>query len=101
MIAVLLVMIMFYSTSFDSIAMTASSYSYKKLQPGQNPHKTIQLMWCILLILLPIGLVFSESSMSNLQTVSIVAAFPIGIVMLLIILGFMKDGKKYLDEINK
>ena len=98
MLAVLLVMVMFYSTSFDSIALTASSYSYKKLQPGQNPHKTIQLMWCILLILLPIGLVFSESSMSNLQTVSIVAAFPIGAVMLLIILSFIKDGKRYMEE---
>lgn len=98
MLAVLLIMILFYSTSFDSIALTASSYSYKRLLPGQNPHKSIQLMWCILLILLPIGLVFSESSMSNLQTVSIVAAFPIGIVMVLIILSFLKDGKKYLQE---
>lgn len=93
----LLTMIAFYATSFDSIAFTASLYSYYRLDDGQAPNKLIQLMWCILLILLPIALVFSESSMSNLQSVSIIAAFPIGIVMLLIIWGFLKDARSYMD----
>ncbi len=96
--AVLLTMMAFYATSFDSIALTASSYSYHSLQEGEQPHKRIQLMWCILLILLPIALVFAESSMSNLQSVSIVSAFPIGIVILLIMFGFFKDAGKYLAE---
>ena len=68
---------------------------------GESPHKLIQLMWCILLILLPIALVFSESSMSNLQSVSIIAAFPIGIVMVLIAASFLKDAGRYLKEIRK
>ena len=55
-------------------------------------------MWCILLILLPIALVFSDSSMSNLQSVSIIAAFPIGAVIVLITLSFLKDAKKYMNE---
>ena len=55
----------------------------------------IQLLWCVLLIILPIALVFSESSMNNLQSVSIVAAFPIGIVMVLIIASFLKDIKHF------
>ena len=48
-------------------------------------------MWCILLILLPIALLFAESSMNNLQSVSIIAAFPIGVVILLIVGSFLKD----------
>lgn len=95
---VLLTMIAFYSTSFDSIALTASSYSYHRLNSNAMPHKLIQLMWCILLILLPIALVFAESSMSNLQSVSIVAAFPIGAVMVLIVASFLKDAKSYMSE---
>ena len=55
-------------------------------------------MWCILLILLPIALVFSESSMSNLQSVSIIAAFPIGAVIVLIVLSFMKDAKQFMKD---
>ena len=31
--------------------------------------------------------------MNSLQTVSIIAAFPIGIVMILIVWSFLKDGK--------
>ena len=91
-------MIAFYATSFDSIALTASCYSYKKLEEGEQPNRLIQLMWCILLILLPMALIFAESSMNNLQSVSIVAAFPIAIVIILIIASFLKDAGKYMDE---
>lgn len=95
---VLITMIAFYATSFDSIAYTASCYSYKELKEHEHPHKSIQLLWCLLLILLPVALVFSDSSMSNIQTVSIIAAFPIGIIMVLIVWSFLKDSKKYIDE---
>lgn len=98
LVLVLITMIAFYATSFDSIALTASCYSYHKLGEDESPSKSIQLLWCILLIVLPIALVFSESSMNNIQSVSIIAAFPIGIVMILIITGFVKDAKKYIKE---
>lgn len=100
MIVILLTMIAFYATSFDSIALTASCYCYHELGEDEQPHKLIQLMWCILLILLPIALLFAESSMNNLQSVSIVAAFPIGAVIVLITISFLKDGKKYLEELQ-
>lgn len=96
MVLILLTMIAFYATSFDSIAYTAACYSYHKLEEDENPSKIIQFMWCLLLILLPIALLFSESSMRNLQSVSIVAAFPIGFVIMIIVISFLKDAKKYL-----
>lgn len=95
LLLLLLTMIAFYATSFDSIAFIGSCYSYHKLENGQMPHKLVELMWCILLILLPAALSFSESSMNNLQSVSIIAAFPIGIVMILIIVSFLKDAGRY------
>lgn len=101
MVVVLVTMIAFYATSFDSIALTAACYSYKRLEENEQPDKKVQFMWCILLILLPIALLFAESSMSNLQSVSIVAAFPIGGVIVLIALSFLKDAKKFLSEENK
>ena len=101
MVVVLLTMIAFYATSFDSIALTASCYSYHKLEDGEQPNKGIQLMWCVLLILLPIALLFAESSMNNLQSVSIVAAFPIGAVIVMITVSFMKDAKKYMESLEE
>ena len=95
---VLLTMVTFYATSFDSIALTASCYSYHRLGKDEQPHKGIQLMWCLLLILLPIALIFAESSMSNLQSVSIIAAFPIGAVMVMIVGSFFKDAGNYLED---
>lgn len=100
MVVVLLTMMLFYATSFDSIALIGACYSYKKLGENQQPHKLIQFMWCILLILLPIALLFSESSMANLQSVAIIAAFPIGFVIVLITASFMKDAKKFLQELE-
>lgn len=100
LIILLLTMIAFYATSFDSIALIASCYSYHRLKEDETPHKMVELMWCVLLILLPIALVFSDSSMSNLQSVSIIAAFPVGAVIVLIVASFLKDAKKYMKEIH-
>lgn len=97
LVAVLITMMLFYATSFDSIALIGSCYSYRKLDEDEMPHKLIQLMWCVLLIVLPIALLFSESSMSNLQSVSIIAAFPIGAVIVLITASFLKDAGKVIS----
>ena len=98
LVLTMLCMIAFYATSFDSIAYTAACYSYKRIEEDEKPHMSITLLWCILLIILPIALVFSESSMSNIQSVSIISAFPIGIIMLLMVGSFFRDAKKYLEE---
>lgn len=101
LVVVLVTMIAFYATSFDSIALTASCYSYHRLGEGEQPHKGVQLMWCILLILLPVGLLFAESPMNDLQSVSIVSAFPLGGVVVMIVGGFLKDAGEYLRERQK
>ena len=36
--------------------------------------------------------------MANLQTVSIIAAFPIGFIMILILASFFRDASDYLKE---
>ena len=103
LLAVLLIaaMIAFYATSFDSIALVASSYTYKQMTGDEEPHRAVKFFWAVMLILFPIALVFSESSMANLQTVSIIAAFPVALVILLIIASFLKDAGRYLDSSKK
>ena len=97
----LVTMIAFYATSFDSIAFTAACYSYRKLEHDEKPNMVIQLLWCLLLIVLPMALVFSESSMNNIQSVSIISAFPIGIIMIVMMKSFFKDAKAYLEEVRR
>lgn len=91
-------MIAFYATSFDALTLVASVYSYKELKETEEPDRRVKLLWAVLLILFPIALIFNDSSMANLQSVSIIAAFPIGIIILLIIGSFFKDARQYLNE---
>ena len=44
--------------------------------------------------------VYKRQSMNSLQSVSIVAAFPIGIVIVMIAVSFLKDAKLYLEELQ-
>ena len=94
-------MIAFYSTTFDALTMVISSYSYKRLKPDQEPDKRIRTFWAVVFILFPIALIFSENSMNSLQSVSIIAAFPIGIIIVTIVASFFKDASKYLKEGKK
>ena len=88
-------MIAFYSTTFDALTMVISSYSYKKLKPGTEPDKRIRVFWAVLFIAMPIVLIFIQNSMSSLQSVSIIAAFPIGFIILLIVVSFFKDIRSF------
>ena len=91
-------MILFYATSFDTLTLIASTYSYKRINTNEEPHKAIKTLWAVIFILLPIGLIFAENSMYGLQSVSIIAAFPIGIIICIIIWSFFKDANKYITE---
>lgn len=97
-ILLVLTMIAFYSTTFDSITMVVSSYSYKELPINDEPDKRIRTFWAVMFILFPIVLIFSENSMYSLQSVAIIAAFPIGFIIILITAAFFKDAGKYLKE---
>lgn len=89
---------LFYTTYFDSIAYTVVYYNYKSLGENEKPHAMSALLWCVLLIVLPMALVFSESSMNNIRSVSIISAFLIGIMMILRMWSCLKDAKRYREE---
>lgn len=98
LLILVITMIAFYSTTFDALTMVVSSYSYKFLKADEEPDKKIRTFWAVVFILFPIALIFSENSMNNLQSVAIIAAFPIGIIVLLIMASFFKDAKTYLKN---
>ena len=91
LLLLVITMIMFYATSFDTLTLIASIYSYKRIGNSEEPHKAIRILWAVIFILLPIGLIFAKNSMYGLQSVSIIAAFPIGILICIIIYSFFKD----------
>lgn len=96
LIALFVMMVTFYSTTFDSLTLVISAYSYKRLAPGKEASRPVRAFWAVIFIVFPIGLIFADNSINSLQSVSIIAAFPIGIVFCLIIASFFKDVRSYL-----
>lgn len=89
-----LAMIGFYASTFDAITLVISEYSVKNIQKDEEPPKFLRVFWALIFIVLPIALIFNESTLNMLQTFSIVAAFPLALIMSLIIYSFFKDISK-------
>lgn len=99
LLLLVITMIAFYSTTLDGITYVTSSYSYKKISADEEPSRKIRGFWSIMLILLPIALLFAENSLYSLQGVTIIAAFPVGILLILIVWSFFKDCNKWLKKL--
>ncbi len=91
LVVLILAMIAFYASTFDAITLVVAGYSEKDLTGEKEPRKKLRAFWSCVFLLLPIALLFSESTLSNLQTISIIAAFPLGIIMILIVWGFFRE----------
>ena len=93
-------LILFYSTTFDSITLVVSMYSYKHIEDRVESAQIVRVFWAIIFIIFPIGLIFAENTINSLQSVAIIAAFPIGIIFCMIVASFFKDADAYLHEMK-
>ena len=91
LILLVITMVAFYSTTFDGITYVASSYSYHHISSDEEPSKKIRSIWSIMLILFPISLLFAENTLYSLQSVTIIAAYPVGILLIMIVYSFFKE----------
>lgn len=98
LLILVLTMIGMYATVFESITMVVSTYSYKSLSNGSLPDRKIRAFWAITFIILPIALIFMQQSIYALQSLAIISAFPIGVIIILVMISFFKDAKVYLSK---
>lgn len=94
LILLLVVMLGLYASTFDSITLVMSAFSYNKLDIDENPSKTVKLYWVVMFIILPIALVFLETTTQLLMSLAIIGAFPMTIIMTLAIISFFKEVKQ-------
>lgn len=86
-------MIAFYSSTFDAITLVIASYSQTNLEKNTEPKKGLRAFWSIVFVLLPAALILTGTSLNQLQSLSIIAAFPLGIIIILITLSLFKELK--------
>ena len=100
LILLLVVMLGLYASTFDSITLVMSAFSYKKLDIDKNPAKRVKVYWVVVFIILPIALVFLETTTQLLMSLAIIGAFPMTIIMTLVIISFFKElkQKKVIDN---
>jgi len=91
LVILVIAMLAFYASTFDAITLVVAGFSHKTLQGDEQPAKKLRAFWAGVFIILPIALIWSESTLTMLQTISIIAAFPLGIIMLMIIFSFLKE----------
>lgn len=95
LIVLVLAMVGFYVSTFDALTHVISSYSYKKIQLDEEPSKFSKIYWAVLFTSLPITLLFLESTMVQLQSLSIIAALPFSLISILVVVSFLKEIKNY------
>lgn len=101
LLLLVITMIAFYSTTLDGITYVASSYSYNRISADEEPSRKIRAFWSGMLILLPIALIFAGNTLYSLQGVTIIAAFPVGILLILIVWSFFKDCRDWCKKKQK
>jgi BCCT family betaine/carnitine transporter len=85
------VMVTFYASTFDALTLVIAGFCKKNdLDTGKGELR-LRIYWAAVLIILPIALIWSESTLAMLQTVSIIAAFPLGLIMYLIVFSFLRE----------
>lgn len=90
----ILTMIAFYSSTFDAITLVIASYSQTELAKDSEPQKGLRVFWAATFIVLPASLIAVGTNLNQLQSLSIIAAFPLGIIIILIVVSLFKDLKR-------
>lgn len=91
-------MIAFYSSTFDAITLIISFYCQKG-ESEELPKKSLRAFWSIVFIILPIAILLIKCNLNQLQSLSILAAFPLGLVIILIVASFFKSAKNDISEL--
>ena len=98
LVLLVIAMISFYSTTFDAVTLVIASYSYRRLDKDRTPDKKLMVFWAITLILLPMVLIFREQSLYCLQSVTIIGAAPVAVIVTMIIISFFRDAHGFLKK---
>lgn len=79
----------FYASTFDALTLVVAQYTCKEYT--ETPPKFNRVLWCVVLILLPIALIFTGGTLESLQSLSIIAALPLSLIFLRVIYIFFKN----------
>lgn len=91
----LITMFGLYASTFDALTDVVSSFSYKKLDIDKSPSKPVKIYWALLFLVLPIALIFLDTTNQLLQSMSIIGAFLLTFIMICVVISFFIELKRH------
>ena len=89
-IAFTLITIGLLVTSLDSASFTISVAATKQLDENGDPKPTFKVIWCLVLTLVPLSLMFAGAPFTAVKTVSIVLSVPFFFIIIGMLYGLFK-----------
>ncbi|MEA4922921.1 MAG: BCCT family transporter [Eubacteriaceae bacterium] len=80
----------FLATSLDSASFTLASSATRQLDEKGNPNPKFRLVWCVVLALVPLVIMFTGAPFSALKTICIVLSIPFLFVIIGMLIGLFK-----------
>lgn len=89
-IAFTLVTIGLLTTSLDSASFTLAASATKKLDGDGNPNPKLRVLWCMVLTLVPLSIMFAGAPFTAIKTVCIVLSVPFLFIIIGMLIGLFK-----------
>lgn len=101
-----IVSILFLASTLDSASYTLSFTSSRGLTYKEDPSRPHRLFWCLMIVAVPVTLVLINASLSTVQTIGVIMAVPLMVILLIMVVGFVRSlrqdfGDKEPVEIKK
>lgn len=87
-------MIGLFATTFDANCLILSGFCQRNRKLGQEPTKGLRLFWALVIAIIPIAMTIANTSLSQMQVLMVLAAYPMMILLIIMLFGFFKDLKK-------
>ncbi|WP_125153509.1 BCCT family transporter [Clostridium rectalis] len=88
------VAVVFMATTFDSASYTIATVTTKEIRSDEEPARWNRLFWAFALSILPAALLLVDGPLQAFQTVSIVGAFPVVLIIATAMVSFFRELKK-------
>ncbi|WP_317855189.1 BCCT family transporter [Chakrabartyella piscis] len=83
--------IVFLATTLDASAFTLSSTITKELGLNEEPNKYLKLVWCVVLIAIPMGIAFAGTDTTTIRTFVMVFGLPLFAIVFIAFKGLLQD----------
>ncbi|WP_432663306.1 BCCT family transporter [Wukongibacter baidiensis] len=101
MLVYLFVIVLFLATTLDAASFTLSSTVSKKLKATEEPNKFLKLVWCLVLVALPIAISFIGTDINTIKSIVLSTGLPLVAILIIIYVGFLRELVKDFGRVSR